>query len=135
MQEISMNIWALLACVVVRLAVGALWYSPVAFLPAWMKLAGVKEKQMKQGMAKAIVTDLVTSLVMAFVLVHAVKYAGAHDAGHGAAVGFLNWLGLVMPVQAGMLTYEHKPMKYFLIVSGYQLVTLVIMGAILGQWG
>jgi hypothetical protein len=137
MQAISMNIWALLGCVVIRMAVGALWYSPLLFLKPWQKVSGVKDKQLKAGMVKGIVGDLVSSLVMAFVLIHAIKYAipGSHDLALGLGVSFMNWLGLVATVQVGIMTYEHKPFKYFLIVSGYQLVTLLLMGVVLTLWG
>jgi hypothetical protein len=138
MQEIVPNVWALVACVVIRMAVGALWFSPALFVKSWMKMAGVSDKQMKAGMGKAVATDLILSLVMAFVLLHAIRYAlplGSHDVGLGLAVAFVNWLGLIVPVQIGVMTYEHKPFKYFLIISGYQLVTILAMGVVLTLWG
>lgn len=138
MQEIIPNPWALSACVVLRMAVGALWYSPPVFLKPWMKMSGVSPKQMQAGMLKALVSDLLLSLLMAFVLLHAIRYALgplSRDLGQGLAVAFFNWAGLVLPVQWGIVTYEHKPFKYFAIVSGYQLLTLLGMGAILTLWG
>jgi vacuolar-type H+-ATPase subunit I/STV1 len=138
MQEIVPNPWALAACVAIRLAVGALWYSPLLFLKPWLKASGVSEASLSKGMLKAILSDLVLSLIMAFVLLHAIRYAlapGSRDLPEGLAVAFLNWLGFVAPVHLGLLTYEHKPLRYFLIVSGYQLVTLLAMGAVLTLWG
>jgi hypothetical protein len=137
MRAISMNIWALLGCVVIRMAVGALWFSPVLFLRPWQKMNGVKDKQLQAGMLKGIVTDLLTSLLMAFVLLHAIKYAipGSHDVALGLGVSFMNWLGLVAVVQLGAVTYEQKPLKYFFITSGYQLLTMLLMGVVLTLWG
>ena len=138
MQEIVPNIWALLGCVAIRMAFGALWYSPVLFLRPWQKMAGVTDKDMSKGMAKAMVTDIVLSLVMVFVLLHAIRYAlapGSKDLAQGLAVSFFNWLGFVLPVQSGIVTYEHKPLRYFMIVSGYQLVTILAMGLVLTLWG
>ena len=121
MPEIVPNPWALAGCVVIRMAVGALWYSPVLFLKPWLRLSGVSDGQMKKGFAKAIVTDLVLSLFMAFVLLHAIRYAlpTSHSVVLAMSVGFLNWLGFIVPVQAGAMTYEKKPFGYF-INSGYQ---------------
>jgi hypothetical protein len=137
MQEVSANPWALAACVVIRLVVGALWYSPPLFLKPWLKMTGVTPKQMSQGFVKNVTTDLVLALVMAFVLLHAIRYAmpGSKDLGLGLVVAFLNWLGLVMPVQLATTNYEKKPFKYFLITGGYQLVTILAMGAVLTLWG
>ena len=53
----------------------------------------------------------------------------------GAVVGFMNWLGFLAFLQLGVVTYEKKPFSLFLINTGYQLVTLVVMGAILSRWG
>jgi hypothetical protein len=138
MQELHPNVWALLACVVIRLAVGALWFSPLLFVKPWMKMAGVSDKQMKAGMGKAVVADLVMSLVLAFVLLPAIRYAlpaGSHDVMLGLGVAFANWLGFTVPLQMGVVTYEHKPFKYFLIINGYQFVTILAMGVVLTLWG
>jgi len=136
MPEIVPNLWALLGCVVIRLAVGALWYSPLLFVKPWLRLSGVSDDQMKKGFVKAILLDVVFSAIMAFVLLHAIRYAlpTSHDVGLGLAVGFLNWLGFIVPVQAGALTYEKKPFGYFAINSGYQLVTILMMSAVLVLW-
>ncbi len=136
MPEIVPNLWAMVGCVVIRLAVGALWYSPLLFIKPWLRLSGVSDAQMKAGMAKAIILDLVFSVIMAFVLLHAIRYAlpTSHSVGLGLAVGFLNWLGFIVPVQAGAMTYEKKPFGYFAINSGYQLVTILMMSAVLIVW-
>jgi hypothetical protein len=136
MPEIVPNPWALLGCVAIRMAVGALWYSPVLFLKPWLRLSGVTDAQMKSGFGKAIVTDLVLSAIMAFVLLHAIRYAlpTSHAFSLGMAVAFLNWLGFIVPAQAAALTYEKKPLGYFAINSGYQLVTLLLMGVVLILW-
>ena len=82
-------------------------------------------------MVKALIPDVIGSFVMAFVLVHAVHYAGAHGIGQGAAVGFFNWLGFVAVATLGMVTFEKRPLKLYLINNGYLVIALLIMGAIL----
>src|SRR5581483_9255957 len=109
MQEVSINVLALLVATIVKLALGAFWYSPVAFGPRWRALAGCTAEQVKAGMGKALLIDLVTTLVMAFVLVHAVRYAGAANAATGAVVGFFNWLGFIGAPSLGIATYERRP--------------------------
>ncbi len=135
MREIPIHFFAILGATVTRVVIGALWYSPALFLNTWLKLAGVTEAQMKEGMGKAVAVDVVGSFIMAFVLVHAVRYAGATTAPEGMAVGFFNWLGFVAVVTIGTVTYERKPFKLFLLNNGYFLISLVVMGAILAVWG
>ena len=135
MREIPIHFFAILGATITRVVIGALWYSPALFLNTWLKLAGVTEAQMKDGMGKAVAVDVVGSFIMAFVLVHAVRYAGATTAPEGMAVGFFNWLGFVAVVTIGTVTYERKPFKLFLLNNGYFLISLVVMGAILAVWG
>jgi len=134
MQSFPINWWAILVAVIAKQALGALWYSPVVFGPAWCELAGVSEQEMKAGLAKALIPDVIAAFVMAFVLVHAVHYAGAQSLGQGAAVGFFNWLGFVAVATLGAVTFEKRPLKLYLINNGYWLIALLIMGAILAIW-
>src|SRR5258708_34989870 len=95
MQPFPINYLALLVATIVKVVIGMLWYSPLLFGRAWMRLVGCEPEEMKSRMPKAMVVDLVATFVLAFVLVHAVHYAGATGAGQGAAVRFFYWLGLL----------------------------------------
>jgi len=134
MHEIAINWLALVVAVLVRMALGAAWFSPPLFFKPWLAVSGVSEAEMKAGMPKALAVDLLGAVIMAFVLVHAVKYAGAQGIAQGAAVGFLNWLGFVAVTTLSATLHEHRPFKLWLISNGYQLVALLIMGAILAAW-
>lgn len=134
MQSFPINFLALVVATVAKGALGWLWYSPVLFLKPWMQLAGASPEGMKQGMAKALTIETVCNFVMAFVLVHAVHYAGANTAPLGAAVGFFNWAGFILTLGLTSYAYERRPLKLVAINSGYQLVGLVVMGAIVAVW-
>jgi hypothetical protein len=134
MQEFPINWLAVLAAAIVRMAIGALWYSPVGVLKQWLQLQNMTQEDMKPGMPKAIAIDTIGSLVMAFVLVHAVHYAAVTTALQGAVVGFFNWLGFVATVTLAMTVYERKPFALFVLNNGFQLIALLIMGAILAVW-
>jgi len=134
MQEISTNWLALVLTVLAKMALGAVWFSPPLFLKPWLAAAGVSEAEMKERMPKALAVDLAGAVIMAFVLVHAVKYAGAQGVAQGAAVGFLNWLGFIAVATLSGTIHEHRPFKLWLIGNGYQLVSLIVMGAILAAW-
>jgi len=134
MQDISINIWAIIVAAAIRVVLGAAWFSPVAFLPRWQALVGLDEAKMRAGLPRAVAVDVVGALVMAFVLVHAVVYAGASSIGQGAAVGFFNWLGFIAVVQLGATMHEHRSFAYFAINSGYNLIALLAMGALLAVW-
>ena len=134
MQSFPINWWAILVAVAVKQGLGAFWYSPLVFGRTWCELSGVGEKEMKEGLAKALIPDVIAAFVMAFVLVHAVHYAGATSLGQGAAVGFFNWLGFVAVATLGSVTFEKRPLKLYLINNSYWLIALLIMGAVLAVW-
>ncbi len=134
MQEISVNYWALLVAVIARMALGAFWYSPILFAGPWMRLVGRTPEELKAGMTIALATDLIGTAIMAFVLARAILYAGAQTVGAGAAVGFLSWLGFIAVTSFTFTVYEQRPFRLFLINNGFQLISLLIMGAILAVW-
>jgi len=134
MQQIPINWWAVIVAAIIRMVVGSVWFSPVGFMKPWQRLAGISEAQVKASFGRAIGIDAVMSLIMAFILFHAVVYAGATNAWAGAAVGFLNWLGFIFTVFVGLWAYEQKPAKLVSITAGFNLVALILMGALIGVW-
>lgn len=136
-QEIANINWlAVVAAAILRLVVGTIWFSPVAFVKPWQQLTGVTPESMQRGLVRAIVIDLILSLVMAFVLYHAVMYATAMSPNiwSGAAVGLLNWAGFVLATHLPLWAYENRSLKLISIGVGSNLVSIVLMGALFGLW-
>ena len=47
----DVKLWAVLVAAVASVMIGSIWYSPPVFGTTWMKLAGIREKNMqKEGM-------------------------------------------------------------------------------------
>lgn len=133
MQAFQPNWLAVLVVTIVKFILGFVWYG-LAFGKQWQALTGQSEAGMKKGMPKAIVTDLITTFIMAWVLAHAVHYAGAATWATGAMVGFFNWLGFVGALSLAGMVYEKRPIKLWVINNAYQLIALLIMGAVLAAW-
>jgi Protein of unknown function (DUF1761) len=134
MQHFAINYWALVIATGVKIFIGMVWYSPLLFGKQWSKLVNCAPDEMKARMPKLLAGDFVSTFIMAFVLVHAVHYAGASSASLGAAVGFFNWLGFVVVTSFALTAYEKRPWRLFLINNGFQLLSLLAMGAIAAAW-
>jgi hypothetical protein len=134
MHDLATNYFPVIAAAAARMAVGAVWYSPVAFLTPWLKHQKMTAEDMKSGMARAIVVDLIGSIVMALVLVHLIRYAHAGTLAGGAAVGFFCWLGFVAVATLTIDIHAKRPLQLFAINNGFQLFALLVMGAILAIW-
>jgi hypothetical protein len=54
---------------------------------------------------------------------------------HGMLHGFMTALFLALPIICLNSQFEMKNWKYILITSGYWIVSLMLMGGIICQWG
>jgi len=130
-----MNVIGLLGATVARIVISMLWFSPMLFWPAWSRYTGLSEAKMKAGMGKGMAVYVIGSFLMAFVLLHAIFYAGARTIPLALGVSFVNWLGFVAVAQVTTVTDEKRPFGLFVINSGFQLVSMLVMGPILTTWG
>ena len=156
------NFLAVLVAAVSALVVGFIWYNPKTFGNAWMKSAGLTEDQLKGGsMAKIFGLALLFAIMLAFSLqgmtIHqmgAFSMVGGDvenalpsyqafmdDYGdafrsfkHGALHGALAGVFIALPLIGTNALFERKGAKYIFINSGYWIVTLAVMGAIICGW-
>jgi hypothetical protein len=158
----EMNFLAIAAAAVSTLVVGFVWYHPKVFGTVWMREAGLTEEQLKKGnMLKifglTLILSVLISMVVMMLTIHQIGAMGMvggdpttalpsyqvfmDDYGmayrtfkHGAFHGFLAGLFFALPLIAINGLFEHKNAKYIFINSGYWIVSLMIMGAIICGW-
>lgn len=136
--DISVNLYAVLAAAAANMVLGSLWYGPL-FGKAWMKAMGwdpnkvIDEKMKKEGQ-KSMALMVPVSLLAAYVLAHFVDYTVSVTWSEGAQTGFWLWLGFQVTLITQYVVFEGKSKKSALINAGYQLVGLMMMGAILAVW-
>jgi hypothetical protein len=135
MRELHLHFVPILIAAAAKMALGALWYSNTLFFQPWIRMSGMTEERVKQGLPKALGFDAIGSFLMALVLFHTIHWAGAHTVLEGLFIGLLNWLGFVAVATISTVTYEKKPVQLYLLNNGYQLVSILVMGAILAVWG
>lgn len=136
---VDINLAAVFGAAIASIVLGFLWYGPLfgkqwMSLMGWKKLSKAQMEKMKKGAQKSYVLGFVSALVMAYVLAHFVDYVGATTFLDGAITGFWVWLGFVATVMLGMVLWDGKPWKLYYINIGYQLVNLLVMGALLAVW-
>lgn len=122
-----------LAAAIAAFVVGAIWYSPVAFAKSWQSATGLSDEQLSGG-----------NVPMLFGLAFLMMLL--------AAIGFSKLLGPDPSVQAGVCwgvvvavllastflgvhyLFERRPLKLWLINTGFNTVSFVIYGVVLGLW-
>lgn len=141
MDFMHVRLWAVALAAVATMIVGFLWYSPLLFARPWMVAMGydpddkAKLAEMQKGAGAMYSIALAASLVSAFVLAKILVGMTIDSPLYGMKVAFAVWLGFVATVQLTDKLFGQRPMKLFLINTGYQLVCYLVVGAILGKWG
>lgn len=136
----SINWLAVLACVVVSMIVGSIWFSQKTFFPIWWKAIGKTEKDAPGSMNMGLLWGLtvLASLVQAVFMALMVNTLGRLMPGgpslaSGATAGFILWLGFVAPSSLTNKLFAGQ-LKAWVLEAGNHLVDFVLFGAILGAW-
>ena len=129
----DINWLAVIVAAIVKFLIGWGWYSPMLFARQWQELNKMTAAEVQAGLVPALIAEAVGDLIMAYILARFVGHYGS-GFGVGILVGFMAWLGFVATVLANQIFYERKPQQLVVINGGYILVSLVIMGAIVGVW-
>ncbi len=140
MEFMGVNLWSVLAAAVATMILGFLWYSPLLFAKPWTLAMGydpndkAKMEEMRKGAGKLYGITFIASLISAFVLGKVIEITTVNSIFYGMKIGFAVWMGFVTTVQLTSTLFKKRPIKLYLIDTGYQLVCYLVMGAILARW-
>ncbi|MDB5128810.1 DUF1761 domain-containing protein [Mucilaginibacter sp.] len=133
-MDMSLVNWpAVLVAALSGFAVGGIWYAPPLFGNAWMADSKLTAEEIQKGnKAKIFGFTALFSLIMAANL--AIFLAEAKtDVTWGATAGFLAGIWTFGAIAIHSL-FELKSWRYIFINGGYSVVSLTLMGAIIGLW-
>lgn len=136
---VSVNLWAVFTATVVALGIGSFWYAQAVFGRAWVKLARIDTSKNRGSVLKPIAISAATSFITAYVLAHITYLAYqffSYTFFTDAVVSALwLWLGLSAARFVTHDASEGRPWQLTLITAGYEFVTLVAMGGVIGAFG
>jgi multisubunit Na+/H+ antiporter MnhB subunit len=134
----NLNFLAILVGGLLAWGFGSLWYSPLLFSKAWQTESGMSDDDLKNAnMVKIFGGSFALMLVMSFGM--AILLRGHEDPSevtfqtglmHGLYVGLMF---VATSIGINQL-YQRKSLKLFFIDAGYQVIMLMIMGAVIGAW-
>ena len=119
-----------LAATIARIVIGMFWFSPALFGGVWARHAQIKPDAGR--MQRAIVGETLASLVMALVMACFMYRLGVHSIASGFHVGWMSWLGFVVPVTLQAVFWADYSLILFALNMGSNLASMSAMGAILG---
>ena len=120
---------------IVHFIIGAGWYT--LFGSFWLTAIGKTEAQIKAdqpNMAIPLIIALVVAIVIAYTLAWLLPRLGAQSALAGAKNGAVLALALIATTMAMNYGFEARSLSLWLINSGYMVVGMAVMGAIVGGW-
>jgi hypothetical protein len=135
----SINWLAVVACVVVSMVSGSLWYNPRTFFPVWWKVVG-KEGEVpgmqNMGMTwtLTVLSSFVQAVAMSLMVTAMGSLAGGATLASGVLAGFMLWLGFIAPTYLVNKLFAGHGLKIWAIETGNHLVNFLLFGAILGAW-
>ena len=129
----SLNGWAILAAALAAYALGALWYAPPVLGRAWLSALGKRPEELGSPV-RAMGIQFLLTLVTATVLALLVVRFGAITWAEGALIGLIAGVGLVATSLASDYLFCGWSLRLYSIQVAYKLVSLTLMGAILGAW-
>ena len=157
------NFYAVLVAAAVPLVIGFIWYSPPLFAKTWMREAKLTDEDLKGSMVKVFGLTYIFSIMIAMMMqALTIHQLGAYglvggpegaekalpsfaafmaDYGtvfrtfkHGALHGCMSGIFLAFPLIAINGLFERKSWKYIFINSGFWILSMTIMGAIVCGW-
>ena len=133
---VGINYWAAIVAAVVAFVMGGLWYSPILFGRAWMRLRRIDDTAAARTKMRPaeILAEFARGLVVAAVLAGFVVHLGVVNWAGAIYLGLAVWIGFQATSIIGSVIHENYPWKLYAIHTGDALAKTLVMAVILGVW-
>lgn len=131
----ELNWLAVFVAAIVAFVSGAIWYSKPLFGKKWQKSVSLSDKQVNSGnmgeiMGMSAVGVIVSSVAVGLL----VEVLVLTTVVQGALLGTMVAVGILGANKLMQVKFERRPMTYWYITLGADIVALSLMGAILAAW-
>lgn len=130
------NWLAVLVAAAFNVGFGALWFGGL-FSKPWMEAMGITLNDIEDvgiPQAPAYVASSLAALVLSVVTALFVDWLDLRSMWAGAGLGALAWLGFNATSFIKLVFWEDRRLKLFLIDAGYDLISFMVIGALLAGW-
>lgn len=126
---------AIIVATLCYFGLGAVWFT--MFRSPWLEGIGRTMEQLQaSGVSPALAYGiaLMMTLTLALFLSWLIQVTGPLTPSRGVQVAVILWFCVVFTTWATEYAFEGRGVKILAITSGYCLVGMVLMGAVLGGW-
>ncbi|MAU42040.1 MAG: hypothetical protein CMF31_10505 [Kordiimonas sp.] len=130
MEDLSLlNYGGIAAAAILKMVIGAIWYSSIGFGPLWMREAQLSEDDLVPPL-KPLMISMLSAVLIAFAL--GVFFSQITMSWlEGGALGIILALGFVAATLAPQFAFEGRSGKLYMIYCGEYIISLPLMGAII----
>lgn len=128
----DVNLVAVLIAALAFFGLGAIWYSPKVFGRYWMTHENIVHPENYNHPIWVYFAEFALDLLTAFVLAVFISWVGAFNWMDGLKIGLWIWIGFVLPFKLSTIIWGKKSFRCLWVNSGFILVGLLLMGAIIG---
>lgn len=129
----DINFLAIVVIIIFNMILGMLWYSPKVFGTVWAREHNFELTDLK-ATPLHYVGAIVVSFVMAVVFAIIINWLDIFTVSDGLKLGFTIWLGFIATTHFSGVLWAKKPLNVYFIDSGFQLISMLFMGALLTAW-
>jgi hypothetical protein len=126
---------AILVATLCYFGLGAVWFT--LFREPWLEGIGKTMEQLQMSGVSPMLAygiALMMTLALALFLSWLIQATGPLTVARGVQVAIVLWFCVVFATWATEYAFEGRGVKILAITSGYCLVGMVLMGAVLGGW-
>jgi hypothetical protein len=133
MRKQSVNLWAVLVCVVIGQIVPALWYN--AFSTTWMTLNGFTAEQVQSANSPTpYLASIVASSFSAYTMAWVFTKMSVKSLISGFLIGLLFGVVFILMETIVKDLFSMRHLKLSLINGGVSVIVYAVSGGILGLW-
>ena len=131
----ELNWLAIIVASLVAFLSGAVWYSKSLFGNKWKKTVGLSDKQVNSGnMSEIIIISAVGVFITTVAIGLLVDVLVLTTVVQGALLGTMVAVGILGANKLMQVKFEQRPITYWYITLGGDIVALSLMSAILAVW-
>ena len=130
----TINILAVVISAISAMVVSFIWYSPPLLEKSWLDQIGRTRAQVEGDSPLKYLVAFIGSLLMAYILARLLDIVGGPSLELGILMAVVVWVAFVAATSAANFAFAGRPVRLWLIENGGHLLTLLVMGAILGLW-
>ena len=135
----EINWLAVLLADVSSMVIGAIWYAKPVFGRRWMRLSGISDADLQKNPALPLIITFVVSFFTAAVLAGSAAIAQHFYEGNfllnAVLTSVILWIGFTAARMVTHDLFDRRPSSLSVLNLAHELVTLVVMGLIIGAFG